>query len=116
MSEWRYTVPTNPVDVVGRRKLYGAIIDIFAVYDFEEALTEADVHLASPREPWYAVMKGLGVTVQTGGHLSTKDSWSNGRRFDVEMYRFSSPPSEAELKKRSTVFAKKASKAVENAG
>ena len=117
LGDWRYIVATSAIDVVGRRKIYSEILDIFDTYDFGPSLTEADVHLVSPNEEWYALMRGFfQFSGGPGSHASFHNCIINGQRLDGFVYRFFAPPNESILKRQSERFAKNARKALEHVG
>ncbi|APH73898.1 hypothetical protein BSQ44_22860 [Aquibium oceanicum] len=112
-SDWRYLVASAAIDVVGRRKIYGAIIDLFEVFDFGDDLTSMDVHLVSPREQWYVIMRGA-VSVSGASRARIRRSNLNGIHIeDALVYRFFAPPAAAKLERQANMFAKKAHKAAE---
>ena len=109
-GDWRYLIATSAIDVTGRRKIYGAIIDLFEAFDFGPALTSMDVHLVSPREPWYAAMRG--TIRMDDGRLHLQDVGFNGILIkEALVYRFFAPPSAAVLKRNVETFSKRAEKA-----
>lgn len=112
LDEWRYIVATSGVDIVGRRKVYGAILDLFEAFDFGEGLTESDVHLVSLHEHWYAVMRTFFSTNST---MVFEGCEFNGEKFDAYIYRFNAPPKEADVARQLKSFQKSAAKALEHA-
>lgn len=110
-EDWRYLVATAAVDVVGRRKIYAAIIDLFEAFDFGSELTSFDVHLVSPREPWYAAMKGT-IGVSGNSNAIFQNVTLNGVYIkEAPAYRFSAPQDAKTMKRNVATFARKAEKA-----
>lgn len=104
LNEWRYCIASASVDAVGRRKLYSGVIAVLDICNFGDALAEADVHLVSPNEDWYLLMREA-TSFNQGLRRIAESYGANGMRFDALIYRtFSSPPDNNTLRKNSEKF------------
>lgn len=111
LGDWKYVIATSAIDLVGRRKIYAGLLDVLDASDFGDVLTEADIQLVSPREPWYSYLRG---TMHVGGRtrVTVKNSAFNGMKIDGVIYRFFDAPTDGELKRMVATFTKTAKKAL----
>lgn len=113
-EDWRYIVATAAIDVVGRRKIYGAIIDLFEAHDFGPHLDSFDVHLVAPRENPYRLIRRY-VMAEGDGVLRIKNSKFDGVPVNAVILRQLKVQPPEVLEKQVKSFVKNAKKAAESA-
>lgn len=113
-DDWRYIVAAAAIDVVGRRRIYGAIIDLFEAHDFGPHLDPFDVHLVAPRENPYRFIRQF-VRIEGDSIVRIENGTFNGVPVNAVILRqLKTQPPEA-LQKQVKDFAKNARKAAESA-
>ncbi|GGN49531.1 hypothetical protein GCM10011349_20260 [Novosphingobium indicum] len=88
LKDWRYTVVTDFVDVIGRRKTYALISKALSQFDPIDGLSLVDVHLSAPSEVLPKVLGGIFHIDGDGtGVASVKECTINDMPVDAEIYR-----------------------------
>lgn len=86
LEDWRYYLVTSLVDTIGRRKTYRLLLKAFEVVDFPKEMTVEDVHLGSPKEPFFQLVSKI-VRVDGGGTATFENCIFNEMSFDGVIYR-----------------------------
>jgi hypothetical protein len=115
LAEWRYYLVTSLVDTLGRRKTYKLLLDAFEKVRPPENMTVEDVHLGSPRDPFFQTISS--VLNFPNGRATFADCVLNGMSFDGVVYRsVKTPPSVGEAERIEKRFSKRVRDLVATAG
>jgi len=85
LKDWRFTVVSDLVDVMGRRKVYSLIDQALAKIEPHDGLTIVDIHLAAPSEVLARVMGG--VLNVDAGIVKLSECTVNSLPVDAIVYR-----------------------------
>lgn len=108
LNDWRFTVISDLVDVMGRRKIYSLIDDALRELAPNEALTIADIHLAAPSEILARVLGGI-ISIENGvAHL--EGCSVNGMPVDAVVYRLMKAAPNRNGKRAAAEFERRVSK------
>ena len=102
VNDWRLTVISDLVDVLGRSKVYGLIDAALERHNRVEGLTIFDVHLAASAEVVPRVLEGAFQVENGLVHLA--DCKIDGLPVDAVIYRLLPPREGAALTKAAKLF------------
>lgn len=100
LEEWRLLVATLAVDMMGRTKLYSALLDLFDAGAFGDSLSADDVFFVAAWEQSYERLRAFPEPSATA---------------DVHVFRCAPTPDEPEAERRGRVFVKRAREAARRA-
>jgi hypothetical protein len=86
LSDWRYYLVTSLVDTIGRRKIYGLLLDIFEAIDLPNEMTIDDVYLGSPQDSLFKLVSGV-IRMPLSVPVEFHDCTINQIPFDGVVYR-----------------------------
>jgi hypothetical protein len=104
VKDWRFTVITDLVDTVGRRKAYDLVGSVFDNVGQIEGFTVFDMHLASPAEVMPRVLGGAFYVED--GIVELIDSNVNDMPVDAVVYRLRKPRSAQAATRAARKFSK----------
>lgn len=89
LNDWRFTVISDLVEVLGRAKIYALLDEALEKVGPTEGLTIFDVHLASSTEMLSWMLSSFAPPVSVD--CSFQDCWFEGRQIDAYVYRSDFP-------------------------
>ena len=111
LKEWRYSLVTGLVDIVGPAAVYDRLSDAFRKLGMPEDFTLMEVYLDTPQDPLYRRMAEIVVADMREGVVVTGDV-VNGYTFDAYVYRMTKPKRKGEMKKIARDFERRVRKLV----
>lgn len=106
IRDWRFTIITDLIDTIGRKRVYDLVGAAFDQMGPVEGLTVFDLHLAAPSEVLPTVLGGTFLIQD--GLVELKDVNINGvHQIDAVIYRMREPRSSLDAKKAANRFQKK---------
>jgi hypothetical protein len=118
LQDWRYYLVTSLVDSLGRRRTYKLLIEAFEKVKLPDSMTIEDVHLGSPSDPFFKLLKmATGVFGFGQGRLKFEGCLIENVPFDGLVYRtLGEPPSAKQAERIEKVFSKRVRDLVSTAG
>lgn len=105
LNDWRLTIISDLIDVIGRTKVYGLIDQALEKHGPVEGLTIFDVHLASPGE---VLPRVLGGAFQfEGGEATLANCNINGMPVDAHVYRLVKPRAQPDATRAARIFERR---------
>lgn len=106
LNDWRFTIISDLVDEMGRRRVYALIDEALTKIGPNDGLTIVDIHLATPSE---VLARVLGGAFEINDGIATLESCSvNGMPVDAVVYRLTSKGRDA--KKAAASFERRVAK------
>lgn len=103
LNDWRFTVISDLVDHMGRRRVYALIDEALNKLGPSDTLNIADIHLAAPSELLAKIMGGA-FRIEYPSTVHLKACSVNGVPVDAVAYRVLPPRSAAEIKRAAKKF------------
>lgn len=108
LNDWRFTVISDLVDELGRRRTYSLIEEALEKIGQREGLTVMDIHLAAPDEILARVIGG--VIEIDAGVAKLVDCKVNGMPVDAVVFRLTGARPKSEIKRAAAQFQRAVSK------
>lgn len=108
LNDWRFTVISDLVDHMGRRRVYSLIDEALSKIGPSETLNIADIHLAAPSEVLAQVLGGA-FHVNSGTAFLTNCTVNN-QLVDAVVYRLAPRRSASDAKKAASLFERTVAK------
>lgn len=108
LNDWRFTVISDLVDEMGRRRVYSLIEEALEKIGQRDGLTVMDIHLAAPDEILARVLDGF--IEMNAGVVKLVDCKVNGMPVDAVVFRLTRARQKAEVKRASAKFQRAVSR------